>query len=334
MAAMLVFGPELPGVGSWEWVGRDVAEELGRYYRVGLFQAWELPEAEVVVVVKQAPPQQWAEGVSRRARVVYCPVDYYGSAAEIDADGPMIRRCSRVIVHCQGLRRYFAPYARVAYMDHHVKFAVPPNQRRLPGDLLLWVGVHTNLPALVEWVNDHPLPGPLRVLTNLEVPGQVPTAAAVGFRPGRAVVIEEWTPGRQAAWMAEARAALDVKDGAFRSRHKPPAKAIDFLASGVPLALAPGHSAAEHLAGMGFEAPSPLDEGRWLSAGYREETRRFGAALGELLSRERVGRRWRYLLDEVLHEPVPGLGAGDTPVCRTLQAAGNRGREPAGAHKR
>ena len=51
---------------------------------------------------------------------------------------------------------------------------------------------------------------------------------------------------------------------------------------------------------MGFEIASPLDPERWLSRDYWEETRRFGLAMRELLSLDRVARRWKLLMDEVL----------------------------------
>jgi hypothetical protein len=75
-----------------------------------------------------------------------------------------------------------------------------------------------------------------------------------------------------------ARAVIDIKGQDIRSRHKPPAKGIDVIASGVPLAMNPDSSTAEHLARMGFEVASPLDTDRWLSREYWEETRRFGLA--------------------------------------------------------
>ncbi len=84
---------------------------------------------------------------------------------------------------------------------------------------------------------------------------------------------------------AGAKAALDIKGQDFRSRHKPPPKAMDFLASGVPLAMNPESSPVEHLARMGFAVPSPLDTQRWFSREYWKETRRFGQALRELFLR-------------------------------------------------
>jgi hypothetical protein len=302
---VVAFGPVMPGWGSWEWVGADLVSELAQYFRTTTFAGSGFPDADVVVVVKHAPPREWVEQVARRAAVVYCPVDFYGSAAEIDADAVIMRRCARVVVHCERLRRYFEPYARVQYLDHHVKFISPLPEGHRQDGYVLWVGVRTNLPPLVEWVNAHPLPGELRVLTNPEQPGVIPPAAAFGFRQAEGVRIEEWSPELHRERAAGARAALDVKGNDFRSRHKPPAKAIDFLASGVPLALQPDSSPAEHLARLGFEAAEPEDAGCWLSRAYWEETRRFGAALRELLSIQRVGRRWKRLLDAVLAERRP-----------------------------
>ena len=153
---VVAFGPEMPGWGSWEWIGDCLKQELSKCYRTISFQGGELPQADLVFVVKHAQPIQWMEQAVRRAAVIFCPVDFYGSAAEIDADGPLLRKCSRIIVHCEGLRKYFAPYAPVEYVDHHVNFVAPreKTQWRREG-YFLWVGVRTNLPALVEWVNEH-----------------------------------------------------------------------------------------------------------------------------------------------------------------------------------
>src|SRR5205823_4435613 len=152
---------------------------------------------------------------------------------------------------------------------------------------IVWVGVRTNLPPLVEWANAHPLAGTLLVLTNPEDPQHVPRPEQLGFRQPERVLVKRWTPEEHLACVAKACAAIDIKGEDFRSRHKPPAKAIDFIASGVPLAMNPGSSPVEHLADLGFEVASPLDPDRWLSQEYAEETLRFGAALRELLSLRR-----------------------------------------------
>jgi hypothetical protein len=172
----------------------------------------------------------------------------------------------------------------------------------VPQGYFLWIGVRSNLKALVAWVNTHPLPEELLVLTSLEDPRCVPRPTDLGFPSGCAVRVGEWSPARHVEAVVGAWTAIDVKGEDFPARHKPPAKAIDFLAAGVPLAMSPDSCVAEHLARVGFDVASPLDAEAWLSPEYAAETRHFGTALRELLSLERVGRRWRRLLEEVLAE--------------------------------
>jgi hypothetical protein len=224
----LAFGPVMPGWGSWQWAGDDVCEELSQHFRTERFEGGRIPQADVVVFVKFVPSRDLVEAIARRSKVIYAPVDYYGSLAEIDDDAAILRRCSRILVHCETLRKYFEPYAPVEYIDHHVRFAAPVRERFLPDGFILWVGVRTNLPPLVDWVNSHPLPCPLRVLTNPEKSGCIPTPAEFGFSQTVAVQIEEWTPERQLELTGSARAAIDIKGRDFRSRHKSPAKAIDW----------------------------------------------------------------------------------------------------------
>jgi hypothetical protein len=294
------FGPEVPGWGSWDWCGRDIQGELGKYFATLSFAAGPIPDCDVLFIIKHALPQEIVEQMAARARVAYCPVDYYGGAADIDADAPMLRKCSRILVHCQGLRKYFEPYAPVEYMDHHVKF-IARKRKALPRKgYILWVGVRTNLPPLIDWLNAHPVPGELRILTNLEDRNQIPTAEDLGLRGAAGVVVENWTAERHLQCLAEAKAALDIKGTDFRSRHKPPAKAIDFIASGLPLAMNPDSCVVDHLASMGFDIVSPLDSDRWFSKEYWEETQRFGRAIRELYSLERIGRRYKRIVDGLL----------------------------------
>ena len=155
---------------------------------------------------------------------------------------------------------------------------------------------------LVEWINAHPLPSPLDILTNLEDGVRPPAATQLGIRVDLPVRICDWSPTRQLEMTAAARGFLDIKGNDFRARHKPPAEGIDAIASGVPLAMTPESSTVEHLARMGFEVASPLDPERWFSRDYWEEARRFGLALRELLSLKRVARRLKRIVTEAVGE--------------------------------
>ncbi len=296
----VAIGPVMPGWGSWDWVGTFLVEHLGGLFRTTTFGAWDEPEGDAVLVVKHAPPPEWAHAVTRRASLVYCPIDHYGAAAEIEDDAEWLRACAKILVHCRRLEPYFAPLAPTAYVDHPLKFAVATRRGPRPDGPFLWVGVRSNLGPLTEWVNAHPLPGPLDVLTNPETPGAVPGPVELGFRAGLEVRVHEWSPERHRQFAAVARAALDVKRDDFRARHKPPAKALDFVASGLPLAMNPGTSSAEHLAELGLKVPSPLDTGTWLSERYAQDTRRLGERLTRELAPARVANRVRKLVEEAL----------------------------------
>lgn len=237
---VVAFGPEADGFGSWDWVGADLLGALDGRFRARTFRAWEVPDCDALVVVKHAPPPDWAEAAARRAAVLYCPVDAYGSAAAIDADAPMLRRCDRLLVHCERLRRYFEPYAPVEYLDHHVKFAAPTRDRPRPDGDLLWVGVRTNLPPLIRWVNDHPPPAPLDVLTNPEDPRRMPTPADLGFRPGLPVRVHAWSPERQLALTAAASASIACarRRSTTRSATAPPCTRCGSL-PGTPTSVPP-----------------------------------------------------------------------------------------------
>jgi len=294
----IAFGPKMPAWGSWEWVGADLASALG--LRASTFAGWEEPDADVVVVVKHGPPPDWAERIATRSTLVYCPIDRYGALEEIAQDAVFLRRCARIIVHCKRLAPLLSPYAPTVYLDHHLKYAAPLRREFRSRGNILWVGVRSNLPAVVDWINAHPLPAPLEVLTNPEEPDKPLDPVMMGFKRTSEVHIQVWTADLQRRMTAEARAAFDIKDNDFRSRHKPAAKAIDFIASGVPLALNPGSSPAEHLAELGLPIASPLDVDRWLSRDYWKQTRKLGAQLRKELGINPVVRRFQKIIEEAI----------------------------------
>jgi FkbM family methyltransferase len=316
---VVAIGPRMPGFGSWEWVGADLADELSKEFNVRIFDR-EIPPCNVIVLVKFKPATNVLRQLSQSASVIYCPIDNYGSVREIDADATALSACDRVLIHCERLRKFIAPYARVEYIDHHVKFTAPFRTTYGEEGPLLWVGVRTNLPPLVEWVNSRSLPAELWVLTNPEDTDGALDPRSFGFQPHNVVRIDRWSAARQRDWTAECRGAFDIKENNFRALHKPPAKGIDFIASGVPLALEPASSTAEHLARLGFEVARVDDWERWLSPEYAQETAAFGAAMRELLSLARVGRRWRRIIHEVLSSrEIPKMtNRGEPTACSSL----------------
>ncbi|WP_339910226.1 glycosyltransferase family 4 protein [Symmachiella dynata] len=299
----VAFGPKLPGIGSWDWVGGDTLQELSKYFEVLSFSADAIPACDVLIIVKYLLPIDVVREIARTRAVIYCPIDYYGSSAEIDRDGCLLSHCARVLLHQLRLRKYFQSYAPVECIEHHTRFVTPSLAEYHESGDILWVGVRTHLPVLREWLLQHRLPGRLRMLTNLEDVAATASLAQFGLDGlGTEITLENWTPQRHLDLVMNARCALDVKGNDFRQRHKPPAKAIDFIAAGLPLAMNPESAAVADLRVRGFEVASPLDPQRWLSREYYEETRQFGQQLRESHSLEQIGRHWKEIIEQVLQE--------------------------------
>lgn len=301
----VAFGPKLPDFGSWQWVGADLCGAL-RGLDVLDFNG-QSPPADIVVFVKFLPSLDELREAKARSALVYFPVDYFGSCAEIDRTWESLRLCDVIVVHSQRLQAYFQSYATTIYLDHHLKFVSDPDcGHAANGGPILWVGVHSNLPPLVEWVNAHDLPADLVVLTNR--PDDRPfTPGGLGFSARNRVLPEPWSRESHLAHLKTAGAALDIKGDDFRSRHKPPAKALDFIASGLPLAMNKGTAPAEHLRRVhGFDVVDPADADRWLSVEYRQETIELGQRLRQELSLESVASRFSAIISSVQEAQVVG----------------------------
>ncbi|MCZ2344471.1 MAG: glycosyltransferase family 4 protein [Bacteroidales bacterium] len=308
--ATVAIGPKLDRWGSWDWVGQGLRDALTPTHSVHTFDAWMVPNAEIVIVIKQRPPTDWIQAIAPNTTLIYCPIDWYGAYAEIASDLDWLGRCAAIGVHCRRLIEPFSRYAPVCYLDHPLKYAEPVRTGYRAEGSLLWVGVRTNLPPLVDWVNAQGLPGPLEILTNPERPGTGLSPQEYGFRAEHAVVIRAWSPQAHSQAVQSARAALDIKSEEFRSRYKPPAKALDFVASGLPLALVAQSSAAEHLRRYGLQVAAPHETARWLSADYWQETVQAAQRIRYDLSPERIRGQAHELLATAL---TPRLSNAQSP---------------------
>lgn len=295
-------GPEIEEAGSWNWVGKDLMEFLSesQIYQANSFQN-ELPQSDVFIFVKWLPERDTLKALAKRSLVIYCPIDVYGGGAEIDADWERLRCCDRVIVHSPGLEKYFRGYAKTTYLDHHMKFTIPPRETYKNKGPILWTGVWLNLLPVVEWVNQHGLPDDLIILTNFDG-HSYRTPADFGFQSSKHVQIEEWSEERHREVLPFARAAIDIKGNDFRQRYKPPAKALDLITSGIPLAMNSDSSAVRYLRNFGFRIPSPEETEYWLSQEYWEKTQAIGKSLSHELSHSQIMNRWLTIISEVISE--------------------------------
>lgn len=295
----VAFGPEAPAFGSWEWVGADLCQALAVMGHATSVFRDAIPDCDVIVFVKFKPSATELRQLRSDHRIlIYFPVDLYDSAARIDLDSDALRSFHRIFVHCERLRKYFSAWSTVEYLDHHLKFVAPqPPQHRQDGPLL-WIGNRSNLRPVIDWTNQHSLSEELWILTDFPGNEVVPSPTTLGFRNRRSVRIDRWTPERHIEWTTLARAALDVKGDDFRSRHKPPAKALDFLASGIPLAMNRDSSSTEYvLQKYGFQIAAIENREHWLSEDYWRNVQQLALLIKSDLSLEVIATRFVAMIE-------------------------------------
>jgi hypothetical protein len=306
----VAIGPDT-GLPSWKWIGPDTARELGRYFRVRQFRD-AIPACDVAILIKDhaiCGPQDLLRG----PRLIYCPIDHYSSPGAIDADRSFLERCAAVLIHCERLR---APLSRLTrniwWIDHHDKYALPRPAAYRESGFILWIGGFQYAPYVLRWVEDHPLPAPLKLLTDAGNPAAQrcfdELAKSLGLRPARRAdridghEVVPWSVKRQAQLLQTAKAAVDIKWAAmdFNQWTKPPTKAQQYLISGVPFAVNPESYSYEYFQSRGFRLATPDDPGRWLSEDYWRESLPVGAALRDEISLRSVVLRLKSYVERVL----------------------------------
>jgi hypothetical protein len=115
--------------GSWEWLGADLVGALNGWFDATVYEGWSIPSADVVVIVKHRPPPDAVESL-RDPMVLYFPVDAYASVRQIIDSADFLGMCDRIVVHSHRLFEFFAPYAPVELLDHHLKYLAEPSEFR------------------------------------------------------------------------------------------------------------------------------------------------------------------------------------------------------------
>jgi hypothetical protein len=304
----LAIGP-VTGAPSWEWVGMAIADELRRDFDVVLFDRFdEAPPAELVMVIKQRPPAAFVAAIAERgSRLFFAPIDVYRDAGEIAEDAGMLGACEAVFIHGEALLPALAPFSpNIVPVEHHGRFIQPLPACHKAEGFILWLGAFEHLPYLLHWLERHPAPCEVRLLTNLAGRSSRVNGHFIAHGLGLSLKIaddsvngyaaEEWSEAAQARLMQGCRAAIDIKGDSFNQRTKPPTKAQQFVASGVPFACNPGHPAAGYFRARGFAVADAGDFTRLLSPAYWAETQRFAVPLRESISLQAVSQVYRRVL--------------------------------------
>lgn len=292
----VAIGPVLPEFGSWNWIGRGLLDFLQPQLHVCEFSdVTQPPLANIVVFLKFCPSAEVLHALKKHgAMLVFIPVDVYGSAAEIDHDYLTLKCFDLILAHSRRLIRYLNVAAPVEFVEHPLKYVLPEPSLTCSDGPILWVGRSCNLAAVSEWFNGSGGDHDLWILT--DTGGRLPTAEQFGFLKPRRVRVAEWTEGRHLDWLSQAWLAVDVKSSDFRSRHKPPAKAFDFLASGIPVLTNRGSSTDLE---MRFRGMQPLYTDSWSCSdpGFERSTRqRYAEIVWAAANASRVWTDIRQLL--------------------------------------
>jgi hypothetical protein len=310
----VAIGPQVP-LPSWNWVGFDLARELAKYFDVLPFES-QIPDCEVLIAVKFLAPQMFG-----RAKVIYLPIDAFVAPQAIEGAAELLKRCAAVGCHAQPLMGCLQPYAdRLFFVEHHAKYlldVVPAYKER---GFVLWIGAFEHLPYLLKWHQQHPLPVPLVILTNVDDPRSRKQGFALAQKLDVPLDLSErhlnghqlvaWCSRAQRELMKQAKAAVDIKGGPWLGENqwhqqmKPPTKAQQWVLSGIPLAVNRDSHSFDYFHKRGLNLATPDDQQRWLSREYWQETKRFAEKhLGEL-SLEKIGLQFRDLIRQICDAPA------------------------------
>jgi hypothetical protein len=279
----IAIGPARDAFPSWHWCGGDLIPELARHHDIRVFRRYSdltRDNFDAVLAVKIPPSTLSPVKVKR---LVYIPVDFFETMGQVRNHLSFLKSCHRIATHCSRLDSYLGPHCdHLAHVDHYGKYVLPEMAPYRTDGLVLWTGQGKYVKNLLQWHALHP---PrcfdLRILTN-DSRLLWPQPDALRVR------VESWSEARHMSLLGAARAGLDIKGSSFEQMTKPPTKAQQSVASGVPFAVNRESYSWEWFHSRGFDLADPDDEQRWFSHRYWEETREFGLHLREELSKERV----------------------------------------------
>lgn len=312
-------GPITPRV-SWKWLGPHLAESLGDSCTVRFFRGGNLPHCDVAVFIKERPRQPLRQAIDRACPIVFMPVDFYRSRAQLDGDAEFLRQCAGLLVHSRRLERLLERHnPAIWYVDHPNFYGLADRAPYRPDGHVLWIGDLFNLPWLLRWRKRIELPYELKILTNgrrTSIGGMAMTldlADRLGIeldvRPGRinGIATHEWDAATQRAMMATCKAAVDIRGGDedFNQFTKPPTKAQQFIVSGIPFAVDAGSSIAREMRESGIEVADVEDQEYWFSHEYWKRTQAFAAVIEERTRPGAVAARYRHCLAQVLARVEP-----------------------------
>ena len=256
----------------------------------------KIPDADIVMAVKQPPPIGSVAAVhASGGRYVYVPIDYFQSLEAIGAAADVLRSVDMVLVHSDKLLPHLRHYSRrLGRVDHHARDALPELAMYKPEGFVLWVGMCENLPHLMQWIDKFAWPPEFNSLTNLNnQPSRMARICALERWGSGSTSTDDavngcnfflWSEATQERMMRACRAAIDIKGKDFNQLTKPPTKGQQFVGSGIPFACNGDSATAAYFADLGFKLAEPGETERLFARSYFQETRDFAKVVRERTS--------------------------------------------------
>jgi len=295
---------------SWKWVGEDTITELSKHFTVATFSGVTPPKADVILVIKQLPPDTFLAQARRQgSKVVYVPIDYFVSKELMESKTASLRDCDMIISHSARLIPFFSSCTRTEYIDHNGKYFLDEPASFKENGYVLWVGGFQFIPYLLEFLHRHPIDAEIRVLADYKNPAATNCAGRFSGPLGidlyicgdscNGLQLFDWSVEQQEKMLNEAKAAIDIKGLDFHQMHKPPTKAQKYVCSGVPFAINKESEAYPYFVNKRFTLCEPQDTKRWFSKEYWQETQDCAQHLRPLLSTEAIGNQYRAYIETI-----------------------------------
>ena len=255
---------------SFYWLGFVPLLELAQDLKVIIDGRDMASKADIVFIIKGRPNLEWAGMLKAGGkRLVYCPADEFNSAEEIAESGKWLQFMDVVLIHCERLRKYFAPICRRVEFCEHPVLSSPVNA--MTRDSIVWSGQCQNLQPVMQHLKNNldSFGGlKLKVMTNLEVNWREPEGFDWEF-VSKHVELLNWSFAAERKLFASAVATLDIKGDSFNAMHKPPLKVNTFISYGLPVWTNPESYSTEYLLKNGLPVPSSFYGMTGMTSDYR-----------------------------------------------------------------
>jgi len=287
----VAFGPETT-LSSFDWVGRDIANELTKDYQIGFFQDFDtVPNCDVILIIKFMPSLTFLlQAKKEKKTLIYIPVDFFTHRGLFVKYSSELLLFDCILLHCSKLAPFIDNRTKTQLIDHYLKYSVKVSPRPSHNKKLLWVGRIKYLPSLFTYLSTIKNKMNFILLSDIDNFKENREFLSNEFKNAglqfnweetkefliiNDFKIGKWTPETQKTALNNCYGAFDIKGDTFAFNTKPPTKAQKFIASGIPFAINKDSYSYSYFKKLGFPICAIEDSEYWLSEKYHNLTQEF-----------------------------------------------------------